>query len=134
MYFNLQSLTNDLENRDFWSKFYHFETSFWTIFGVKKVLFPVFSKVFWSCSGSAWAVFLIEMSSFGYTFSYKVFFHTSLSQNFSFGVPRSPIKHRQGFPALLVVRWWWVVVGGGAYLPFGTFDHVGASFFKFLVL
>ena len=62
----------------------------------------------------------------------KFVFHTSLSQNFSFGVPRSPIKHRQGFPALLVVR-----VGGGgggAYLRFGTFDHVRASFFKFLVL
>ena len=23
--------------------------------------------------------------------------------------------------------------GGGAYLPFGTFDHVGASFFKGLL-
>ena len=119
MYFHLQSLTNGLENRDFWSKFDHFETSFWTIFGVKKVLFPVFSKVFWSCSGSAWAVFLIEMSSFGYTFSYKVFFHTSLSQNFSFGVPRSPIKHRQG-----LLRATSCADGGGggggAYLPFGT--------------
>ena len=48
----------------------------------------------------------------------------------------------QNFPPpttfALIVRWWWwvVVVGGvgGAYLPFGTFDHVGASFFKFLVL
>ena len=50
-------------------------------------------------------IFLIEMPSFRFTFSYKVFFFcTSLEQEFSFGVLRSPIKHRQGFPALLVVR------------------------------
>ena len=92
MYFHLQSLTNDLENRDFWSKFDHFETSFLTIFGVKKVLFPVFSKVFWSCSGSAWALFLIEMSSFGFTFSYKVCFPYFPITKFLLWGPAKPYK------------------------------------------
>ena len=74
------------------SKFDHFETTFWTIFGVKKVLFPVFSKVFWSCSGSAWALFLIEMSSFGFTFSYKVCFPYFPITKFLLWGPAKPYK------------------------------------------
>ena len=34
-----------------------FEGYFLTIFGVKKVVFWTFSKLFWSCSGSVWALF-----------------------------------------------------------------------------
>ena len=42
-------------------KFAHFgrfEASFLTIFGVKKVVFWTFSKLFWTCLGSVWALFL----------------------------------------------------------------------------
>ena len=42
-------------------KFAHFgrfEGSFLTILGVKKVDFSTFSKLFWSCLGSVWALFL----------------------------------------------------------------------------
>ena len=35
-----------------------FEGSFLTILGVKKVVFWTFSKLFWSCLGSVWALFL----------------------------------------------------------------------------
>ena len=43
-------------------KFAHFgrfEGSFLTILGVKKVVFWTFSKLFWSCLGSVWALFLV---------------------------------------------------------------------------
>ena len=42
-------------------KFAHFgrfEGSFLTILGVKKVDFWTFSKLFWTCLGSVWALFL----------------------------------------------------------------------------
>ena len=58
MYFQLERLINDLENRDFLSKFDHFETSILTILGVEKVIFWTFSKLFWSCLGSIRALFL----------------------------------------------------------------------------
>ena len=35
-----------------------FEGSFLTFLGVKKVVFWNFSKLFWSCLGSVWALFL----------------------------------------------------------------------------
>ena len=34
-----------------------FEGSFLTILGVEKVVFSTFSKLFWSCLGSVWALF-----------------------------------------------------------------------------
>ena len=34
-----------------------FEGSFLTLFGVEKVIFWTFSKLFWSCLGSVWALF-----------------------------------------------------------------------------
>ena len=37
--------------------FCRFEGSFLTILGVKKVDFWTFSKLFWSCLGSVWALF-----------------------------------------------------------------------------
>ena len=37
--------------------FGRFEGSFLTILGVKKVDFWTFSKLFWSCLGSVWALF-----------------------------------------------------------------------------
>ena len=37
--------------------FCSFEGSFLTIFGVEKVIFWTFSKFFWSCLGSVWALF-----------------------------------------------------------------------------
>ena len=37
--------------------FDRFEGSFLTILGVKKVDFWTFSKLFWSCLGSVWALF-----------------------------------------------------------------------------
>ena len=45
MYFQLQSLTNDLDNRDFWSKFDNFETSFLTIL-LSKNSFSLFFQSF----------------------------------------------------------------------------------------
>ena len=39
--------------------FGRFEGSFLTILGVKKVDFWTFSKLFWSCLGSVWALFLV---------------------------------------------------------------------------
>ena len=42
-------------------KFAHFgrfEGSFLAILGVKKVDFSTFSKLFWTCLGSVWALFL----------------------------------------------------------------------------
>ena len=36
-----------------------FDGSFLTILGVKKVVFWTFSKLFWSCLGSVWALFLV---------------------------------------------------------------------------
>ena len=44
----------------FGQKFAHFggfEGSFLAIFEVKKVIFRTFSKLFWSCLGSVWALF-----------------------------------------------------------------------------
>ena len=38
--------------------FGRFEGSFLTILGVKKVDFSTFSKLFWTCLGSVWALFL----------------------------------------------------------------------------
>ena len=38
--------------------FGQFEGSFLTILGVKKVDFWTFSKLFWTCLGSVWALFL----------------------------------------------------------------------------
>ena len=38
--------------------FDRFEGSFLAIFGVEKVIFWTFSKLFWSCLGSVWALFL----------------------------------------------------------------------------
>ena len=38
--------------------FGRFEGSFLTILGVKKVDFWTFSKLFWTCLGSVWALFL----------------------------------------------------------------------------
>mgnify|MGYP001790979268 CR=1 FL=1 len=38
--------------------FDRFEGSFLTILGVEKVVFWTFSKLFWSCLGSVWALFL----------------------------------------------------------------------------
>ena len=38
--------------------FGRFEGSFLTILGVKKVDFAIFSKLFWTCLGSVWALFL----------------------------------------------------------------------------
>ena len=43
-------------------KFAHFggfEGSFLTILGVKKVDFWTFSKLFWTCLGSVWAMFSV---------------------------------------------------------------------------
>ena len=39
--------------------FGRFEGSFLTILGVKKVDFSTFSKLFWTCLGSVWALFLV---------------------------------------------------------------------------
>ena len=58
MYFQLERLIIGLENRNFLSKFDHFETSILTILGVEKVIFWTFSKLFWSCLGSIRALFL----------------------------------------------------------------------------
>ena len=38
--------------------FGRFEGSFLTILGVKKVDFATFSKLFWTCLGYVWALFL----------------------------------------------------------------------------
>jgi len=38
--------------------FDRFEGSFSTNFGVEKVVFCTLSKLFWSCLGSVWALFL----------------------------------------------------------------------------
>ena len=39
--------------------FGRFEWSFLTILGVKKVDFATFSKLFWTCLGSVWALFSV---------------------------------------------------------------------------
>ena len=39
------------------AQFGRFEGSFLTILGVKKVDFWTFSKLFWTCLGSVWALF-----------------------------------------------------------------------------
>ena len=53
-------MTPKIEN--FGQKYAHFgsfEGSFWTILGVKKVVFWTFSKLFGSCLGSVWALFSV---------------------------------------------------------------------------
>ena len=42
-----------------WAHFGGFEGSFLTILGVKKVVFWTFSKLFWSCLVSVWALFSV---------------------------------------------------------------------------
>ena len=47
--------------------FGRFEGSFLTILEVKKVDFWTFSKLFWSCLGSVWALFLVLKCPFSYS-------------------------------------------------------------------
>ena len=47
--------------------FGRFEGSFLTILGVKKVVFWTFSKLFWSCLGSVWALFSVLKCQLSYS-------------------------------------------------------------------
>ena len=49
--------------------FGRFEGSFLTILGVKKVVFWTFSKLFWTCLGSVWALFSASKSLLLFVFS-----------------------------------------------------------------
>ena len=46
--------------------FGQFEGSFLTILGVKKVDFSTFSKLFWTCLGSIWAMFSVLKCQISY--------------------------------------------------------------------
>ena len=95
----VRALFLELKNSDFWSSFDQLLVkSFLTIFGEKKPCsrqskscFRVVQEVFGHCLCS-W------LPSFGFIFSSKLSLIIYLpSINFSFGVPRSHTKHRQGF-------------------------------------
>ena len=47
--------------------FGRFEGSFLTILGVKKVDFLTFSKLFWTCLGSVWPLFMVLKCPFSYS-------------------------------------------------------------------
>ena len=51
-------MTQKIENySQNFAHFGSFEGSFLAILGVEKVIFWTFSKLFWSCLGSVWALF-----------------------------------------------------------------------------
>ena len=117
----------------FIQKFAHFgrfDGSFLTIFGVKKVVFWTFSKLFSSCLGSVWALFstlkvplLVVFESFLMLFTT----HTCCSP---LGSREALINADKASPGLFIV---WVgcgvgVVGCGAYLPLKFFKCLKLSF------
>ena len=72
VYFQLQRLINDPENRNFRSKicsFCRFEGSFLTILGVEKIAFWTFSKFFGSCVGTVLVFFQVFEAPFLGVFS-----------------------------------------------------------------
>ena len=47
--------------------FSQFDTRYLGILGVKKVEFSTFSKLFWTCLGSVWALFSVLKCPFSYS-------------------------------------------------------------------
>ena len=102
-----------------------------TIFSVEKVVFCTFSRLFASSLRSVKVLFLVltgrnlsPLGSRGCPYLIEIRRILIVSKFFSpYDTPKKSFIVRVGG--------WWV---GGAYLRFGTFDHVRASFFKFLVL
>ena len=93
-----------------------------TLFGVEKVIFWTFSKLFWSCLGSVWALFSTLKGPLLVVFEpFLILFttHTCCSPLGS----REALKNvDKASPGLFIVR------VGGAYLPLKFFRCLKLSF------
>ena len=81
-----------------WRHFWHLRGSLLALLGFEKVVFWTFKKLFWSCLGRVWVLFLVLKGPLLFAYlalAYSLWYPYWFSPLGSCG---SPTKLRQGFP------------------------------------